>query len=101
MKQRYFLIAYLIVLGLLNQPVKAQIQGRAFQDANANGYFDTPGEQGIARVRVRVYDRVGQLLATTRTDTLGEYSLPRLPAQPLQVQFDELPPDFILHRVNS
>ncbi|MDO9226346.1 MAG: SdrD B-like domain-containing protein [Pseudomonadota bacterium] len=62
----------------------ASIGDRVWLDANANGIQDL-GEEGIEGVAVNLLDSLGALIASTVTDTDGEYL------------FDDLPPgDYIV-----
>lgn len=87
------LLLPLLSLWLLSTPAWAQIHGRVFSDHNANGRLDQPTEAGIARVEVSLHDRLGQQVASTRTDSAGYYRFPRLTAQSLRLQFASLPAD--------
>lgn len=87
------LLLPLLSLWLLSAPARAQIHGRVFSDHNANGRLDQPIETGVARVEVSLYDRLGQPVASARTDSAGYYRFPRLTAQPLRLQFTSLPAD--------
>ncbi len=69
---------------------RARIGNRVFEDRNGNGIFDS-GEPAIPGVTVRAYrasDNV--LLGTGVSDSIGVYSIPGLPAEPIYVTFDIL-----------
>jgi protocatechuate 3,4-dioxygenase beta subunit len=50
----------------------ASIHGRVHADTNGNCEFD-PGEKPLAGVKIELYNASGTLIATTTTDTHGEY----------------------------
>jgi hypothetical protein len=67
------------------------IGNRVWNDANNNGIEDT-NELGVIGAELRLYDSSGvQLLAVTRTDTLGYYQFARLQAGKYVVEV--IPPD--------
>ena len=57
----------------------SQILGSVFNDADGNCIFE-PGETGIEGVRVELYDDAGKLVASTQTDSGGNYRFTHLPA---------------------
>ncbi|MFW5693075.1 MAG: SdrD B-like domain-containing protein, partial [Thermoguttaceae bacterium] len=55
------------------------ISGRVYVDSNGNcAYDDDPGEPLLAAVTVHLLDASGNILATTTTDTQGEYRFENL-----------------------
>ncbi|TDB58533.1 SdrD B-like domain-containing protein [Arundinibacter roseus] len=94
MKQKLLPCILTVAAGLLCQNALAQVGGRAYQDLNANGKYDSPSEKGISQIKVLAYDRMGQLLGTSLTDTIGLYSLSGIPPQPLRIEFEGLPVGF-------
>lgn len=81
----------LLLCCLFSAPLQAQIHGRVFADQNANGQFEPASEKGLARISVRLYDRLGQEVARTLTDSSGSYQFTRRAPQPLRLQFTDLP----------
>ena len=57
----------------------AQLVGSVFNDADGDCFFD-PNEVGIEGVRVELYDDAGSLIASTQTDSAGNYRFTNLPA---------------------
>jgi hypothetical protein len=85
---RYF-YRFALCVGLgaaLTHPVSAQITGRVWHDANANGRSEV-AEGGLPRQTVRAFDRHGQELSTTQTDTDGRYRLNVPEGTPLRLVF--------------
>ena len=59
--------------------------GRVFNDLNADG--NPAGDPGLANILVQIFDaNSGALLAQTRTDGNGNYTIPNLGGGPLRVQ---------------
>ncbi|MEY4539368.1 MAG: hypothetical protein RLZZ306_1125 [Bacteroidota bacterium] len=68
-----------IPLFLLFNSLKAQISGRIYKDFNANGCWDSTAthlDQGRAGTLVEVYNKSGNLIASTTTDATGKYFIP-------------------------
>ncbi|MFK8111773.1 MAG: SdrD B-like domain-containing protein, partial [Rubripirellula sp.] len=57
----------------------AEISGSVFSDQNGDCLFD-PNETGISGVRVELYDDSGNLIASTQTDSAGNYRFTNLPS---------------------
>jgi protocatechuate 3,4-dioxygenase beta subunit len=57
----------------------AEIVGSVFSDRNGDCHFDA-NEVGIDGVRVELYDSAGNLIASTNTDSSGNYRFTNLPA---------------------
>lgn len=53
--------------------VPAQIKGNVWHDRNNDGVINN-GEQGIANVTIRLFDKSNSLVAETQTDAQGAYS---------------------------
>lgn len=83
--------AFSLFFGLfcLASPLAAQVSGRAWLDANANGRHE-PTEGGL-RLTVRAYGAAGQLLAQTTAQADGSYYLSEVGSQPLRLEFSNLP----------
>ena len=56
----------------------ADISGTVFDDLDADGVLEA-GDDGIAGVTVDLLDSAGNVIATTTTDTSGNYTFPDLP----------------------
>ncbi len=56
---------------------RAEIAGRVITDANANGVLET-GERGMAGVVVQLQNTKGVVIATTTTNSLGQYRFQKL-----------------------
>lgn len=66
--------------------VTVKIGNHVWLDTNANGTQD-PDEVGIADIVVKLYSSSGELLATTKTDSNGNYLFSNLPAASYFVEF--------------
>jgi protocatechuate 3,4-dioxygenase beta subunit len=69
---------------------KASIGDKVWYDANNDGIQD-PGETGIEEVTVNLLDAGGNVIATTKTDALGNYVFNNLVPGDYAVQFVPLP----------
>ncbi len=56
---------------------RAEIAGRVITDANANGVLES-GERGMAGVVVQLQNTRGVVMATTTTNSLGQYRFQKL-----------------------
>jgi len=63
--------------GLLLEEDLLSIESKAWFDANKDGLFDS-NESGLEGVEVKLYDASGELIATTMTDSDGNYAFPDL-----------------------
>jgi uncharacterized surface anchored protein len=90
--------------GLIEQAAaKAALGDRVWYDTNNNGIQDA-GETGVAGVTVELYDAAGTgLLATTKTDALGNYIFNNLDAGAYTVKFvtSTLPSGYVLTAANQ
>jgi protocatechuate 3,4-dioxygenase beta subunit len=73
---------------------------QVWYDYNNDGIQD-PGEPGVAGVTVKLYDDMGNVLATTVTDAHGNYIFNNLPAGNYQVGFENLPSDYVFVTPNA
>ncbi len=73
---------------LLTKINTGAIGNRVWVDENSDGYQDA-GEDGIANVTVNLYDSVGNLVATTVTDSHGNYLFDDLAEGSYYVDVDE------------
>ncbi|MGA0559040.1 SdrD B-like domain-containing protein [Larkinella sp. VNQ87] len=67
-----------------------QPSGQVWQDVNANGRRDG-SETGVASISVKAYDRKGQLVAETHSESDGRYHLAIPNGQPIRLTFGNLP----------
>ncbi|NOZ71341.1 MAG: DUF11 domain-containing protein [Chloroflexi bacterium] len=68
----------------------SEIAGTIWDDTpNGNGILDEAGAPGIPGVSVDLLDAVGHILATTTSDTNGDFSFPGLPSGTYQVQVSD------------
>lgn len=65
-----------------------------WNDLNKNGTQD-PGEPGVPGITVTLYDNLNNIIATTSTNSEGNYLFPDLPNGIFYVGFSNLPPGFI------
>jgi SdrD B-like domain len=66
---------------LYSTSLQAQISGRIYKDFDANGCWDSTAthlDQGRIGTRVEVYNKSGNLIATTTTDATGKYFIPSI-----------------------
>ncbi|MEP6947250.1 MAG: SdrD B-like domain-containing protein [Acidobacteriota bacterium] len=74
----------------------AVITGRAFQDYNGNGVYDTTSglnsiDKGVAGVTVTAYDATGVARGTAITDAAGNYTLSATSSGPYRIEFTTIP----------
>ena len=72
--------------GLIPAPTPGTVNGSAWTDANGNGLQD-PGESGRAGVTVQLLDTNLNVLATTTTDSDGQYSFAQVAPGSYYIQF--------------
>lgn len=77
----YFSLIILCIFCFFLPPsvLKAQIQGRVFRDINASGVFDSTAtfrEVGVSGITVTAYNSAGVSVATTTTNSTGNYTIP-------------------------
>jgi protocatechuate 3,4-dioxygenase beta subunit len=66
---------------------------RVWNDLNRDG-LQTPGEVGVAGIKVTLLDNTGAVVATTYTDENGNYLFPNLTPGSYTVKFENLPAGF-------
>jgi protocatechuate 3,4-dioxygenase beta subunit len=76
--------------GVINPANTNSIGDKVWLDANKDGVQD-PTEPGVAGVTVKLYDALGNVVATTVTDGNGNYLFPGLPNGTYTVGFSNLP----------
>ncbi len=75
------IVAFVPLYLLFFNSVKAQISGRIYKDFNANGCWDSTAthlDQGRIGTLVEVYNKSGNLIASTTTDAAGKYFIPSI-----------------------
>ncbi len=85
----------------LNTPcASGQTGGIVWQDYDNDGIQDAAETQGVAGVTVRAYDCNGNLVGTTTTDNLGQYTFGALVAGvfPIRVEFSNWPASYVATR---
>jgi SdrD B-like domain/Secretion system C-terminal sorting domain len=70
-----------------NSPLKCAIGDKVWYDVNNDG-IQSANEAGVAGVTVNLLDGTGAVVATTKTDALGNYLFDNLDAGRYKVQFD-------------
>lgn len=87
------LLTFLVLYGC-SWSIQAQISGIAYQDFNTTGIQDQ-NEKGIKGIIVKAYNRKGESIASSTTDSLGKYSLNVPAGKRVRIEFTNLPDGYV------
>jgi hypothetical protein len=78
------------------QCITGNTGGKVWFDYNVNGVIDTAETQGLTGVTVTAYNDKGQIIATTTTSNLGQYTFNNTLIYPnaYRLEFSNIPPQY-------
>ncbi|MGA8260244.1 MAG: SdrD B-like domain-containing protein [Arenicellales bacterium] len=80
-----------VIIRYAPAPTTNQISGKVFRDYNADGALSS-GEPGVSGITVTAYDSSNAAVATTTTDSSGNYTLTGLTdTQEYRIEFTDVP----------
>jgi len=86
-KKNLFVFLSFFLCSIIN--LNAQVSGRVYKDFNANGSWDSTAthlDQGVAGLKVEVFDKNGVSKGSALTNTLGQYYIPNITGS-LRIRF--------------
>ncbi|GLU52685.1 SdrD B-like domain-containing protein [Dyadobacter frigoris] len=94
MKNFYRLSLQTLTLLFVTQLCFAQISGLTWQDYNANSIKES-SEKPQAQIRVKAFDRSGNMISSAVTDASGSYKLDIAGSQHVRVEFSDIPEGYV------
>lgn len=93
MKCNHVFFQLLVILNISITNSIGQISGSIFRDYNANGKQEiiTFKETGIGNVKIKAYDKLNFIIATSISDTSGKFYLKIPEGVSVRVEFEDIP----------